>query len=522
MSENPNFAYDKVLYPNYLHAQTHPDRLATMTKFFGVKPKPVENCRVLELGCGTGSSLLSFACDLQGSEFVGVDLSEKQIELGKQTVSEIGLKNLDLRQADIMQINRENYGEFDYIIAHGVYSWVPDFVRDQMLKICGEMLAEQGVAFISYNALPGAHFSQMAREMMLFHTKNLTSIDDKVNESLGLLKFIADASPPDKVYHRVLQDELKKLSERNFANVYHDELADFYKPVYFYEFMDHAHRHNLQFVTEVERFTTKDLHYPKEVLETLREISDNVIALDQYLDFIKGRRFRQTLLCRKDLEIKRQPDPQILREIRIASPLKALSEKPDLAGKGREIFVGEENGKIEIDHPLIKTALFYLGKIWTRSAEFSEIIENCRKILSEQSGGEAEISEKDKKILTDVLFQAFCSGLLRFYVHEPRYATKVSEKPVASPIARWQVEHNQAVSTLLCTSVEIQDSLARELVRILDGTRDHERLVADLTEFINSEKFDESEEIKNTILQYLPEQLENNLKNFAGMALLVA
>lgn len=522
MSENQAFAYDKVIYPNYLHTQTHPDRLATMTKFFGVNPKPVENCRVLELGCGTGSSLLSFAYDLPDSEFVGVDLSEKQIELGKQTVREINLKNLDLRQADIMQISRESYGEFDYIIAHGVYSWVPDFVRDQMLKICGEMLAEQGVAFISYNAFPGAHFSQMAREMMLFHTKNLTSVDEKVNESLGLLKFIADASSREKVYHRVLQDELKKLSERNFANVYHDELADFYKPVYFYEFMDHAHRHNLQFVTEVEHFTTKELHYPKEVLETLQEISDNVIALEQYLDFIKGRRFRQTLLCRKDLEIKRQPDPQILREIRIASSLKTLSDSPDLAGKGHEVFVGEEKGKIEIDHPLTKAALFYLGKIWARSATFSEIIENCRQILSDQSGEDVEISGKDKEILTDILFQVFCSGLLRFHVHEPHYATEVSEKPVASPIARWQVEHNQAISTLLCTSVAMQDALGRELVRILDGTRDHEQLVSDLTAFINSEKFDQPTEIKNRILPHLPEQLENNLKNFANLALLVA
>lgn len=522
MAESSIFAYDKVLYPNYLHTQTHPDRLATMTKFFGVKPKPVEKCRVLELGCGTGSSLLSFAYDLSESEFIGIDLSEKQIEIGQKAVEGIGLKNLTLQQDDILKINRERYGEFDYIIAHGIYSWVPDDVRDQILKICREMLAEQGVAFVSYNALPGAHFSLMAREMMLFHTKNLTSVDEKVNESLGLLKFIADSSSPDKTYHQVLQDELKKLSERNFSNIYHDELADFYKPVYFHEFVAHAHQHDLQFVTEVEHFTTKELSYSKEILETLSEISDNVIALEQYLDFIKGRRFRQTLLCKKELDLHRHPDPMVLRQVRIASPMKNLSETPNLSGNKHEVFVTEDKGKIEIDNPLTKAVLFYLGQIWTRSASFDELIEKAELLLSEEKGESIEISEREKEILTDILFQVFCSGMIRFHVHEPVYSAEVSEKPEASLLARWQVENNEAVSTLLSTTVAIQDSLGRELVRLLDGTRDHDQLVKDLSVFVNSDKFEQPDDVKTRILQALPLQLATNLKHFADMALLIA
>ena len=84
----------------------------TLTKFFGVSPKSVENCRVLELGCGTGSSMLSFAYDLPGSEFIGIDLSEKQIEVGNIPVKAIGLENMKLIQGDIMQIN--------HIVKHSV------------------------------------------------------------------------------------------------------------------------------------------------------------------------------------------------------------------------------------------------------------------------------------------------------------------------------------------------------------------------------------------------------------------
>lgn len=522
MAEETMFAYDRFLYPNYLHTQTHPDRLATMTKFFGVNPKPVENCRVLELGCGTGSSLLSFAFDLQNSEFTGIDLSEKQIALGNTAVNAVGLKNLTLKQADIMDISRETYGEFDYIIAHGVYSWVPDFVRDQMLKICREMLAEQGVAFISYNALPGCHLRQMVREMMLFHSKNITAPVEKVQQSLGFLKFILDSSQKEKFHHSMLEYEFEKLSERSTEGVYHDDLAEINHPVYFHEFVSHAARHDLQFVTEVEHFTTKDVNYPKEVIEVLEEISEDVIAYEQYLDFINGRRFRQSLLCRRELEISKQPNRHTLRKIRIAALLNPVSEKPELSTNKHEEFSGAKVEKVEINHPLTKAAFYHLAQIWTHSTTFTELIESSKKLLDEESGTNVVITEKDEEILTDILFQIFCSGMIRLHVHEPRYATEVSEKPMVSPIARWQLDNAESISTLLCTSVVLQDKLGKEVLRLLDGTRDHAEILEAMTNFINSPAFDQPSEIKKGILSALPEQLENNLKKFADMGLLIS
>ncbi len=529
MHDENLFAYDKVLYPNYLHTQTHPDRLAAMTKFFGVDAKSVENCRVLELGCGPGGSLLSFAFDLPGSEFIGVDLSEKQIEIGNQAVAAVGLKNLTLRQGDIMRVTRGEYGEFDYIIAHGLYSWTPEIVRDRILDICRETLAPQGVAFVSYNAQPGCHFRQMAREMMLFHTRNLTSPVEKVNESLGLLKFIIDAAPEGKSHKEILRREFEKLKERNYENIFHDDLADVFHPVYFHEFVAHASRHDLQFVTEVEHFTTKDVNYPKEVLEVLESISNNssdaeasVIALEQYLDFINNRRFRQTLLCRREVNLSRQPDARVLRQVRIASPLRPVSEKPELSSAKHESFVGEKDEKIEINHPLTKAAFVHLGKIWARSIRFDELITASRTLLAAESGADFEITEKDEEILTEILFQIFCSGMLRLNVHEPFYTTEVSEKPLASPIARWQAQRGNSISTLLCTSVVVQDNLGLELVCLLDGTRNHRQLLADLSEFIKSEKLDQPAEIKQNILRDLPSQLEKNLQDFANMALLIS
>lgn len=522
MAEETMFAYDRFLYPHYLHPQTHPDRLATMTKFFGMNPQPIENCRVLELGCGTGSGLLSFAYDLPDSEFTGVDLSEKQIALGNVAVNAVGLKNLTLKQADIMDISRETYGEFDYIIAHGVYSWVPDFVRDQMLKICREMLAEQGVAFISYNTLPGCHLRRMVRDMMLFYSKDIAAPLEKVQQSLGLLKFIADSSNKDKNYHSILAAEFETLSKRNAEGIFHDDLADTNHAVYFHEFVSHAARHDLQFVTEVEHFTTKDVNYPKEVMDTLAEISDDVIAFEQYLDFINGRRFRQSLLCRRELEISKQPDRNMIRQVRIAAQLDPVSEKPELSTNKHEEFAGTKVEKIEINHPLTKAAFYYLAQIWAHSVTFDELVEASKKLLNDESETDFEIAEKDEEVLTDILFQIFCSGMIRLHIHEPRYAAVVSEKPCVSPIARWQLDNTESISTLLCTSVVLQDKLAVQVLKLLDGTRSHDEILMAITDFIGSPAFDQPLEIKKGILESLPAQLENNLKKFADMGLLVS
>ena len=73
------FSYEVMPYPSKFFLQTHPDRLATLATLFGMKSAPPERCRVLELGCGNGSNLVSHAFNLPEARFVGVDLAENHI-----------------------------------------------------------------------------------------------------------------------------------------------------------------------------------------------------------------------------------------------------------------------------------------------------------------------------------------------------------------------------------------------------------------------------------------------------------
>src|ERR1700742_1272227 len=204
--------YDEIAYPSYPFPQTHPDRLATLATLFGLQPAPIDKCRVLEIGCGDGANLIPMALMLPESEFVGVDLAAHPVAKGQKMAGALGLRNVTLQQLDIADLSA-SFGQFDYVIAHGVYSWVPAEVRDQLLAICKANLSPQGVAYVSYNAYPGSHLREMIRGMMQFHTRETCGADDRVNQSRALIRFLAQSQSESDLYETILTS-LDKERER--------------------------------------------------------------------------------------------------------------------------------------------------------------------------------------------------------------------------------------------------------------------------------------------------------------------
>src|SRR6266851_5993395 len=160
MTANIPYSYDEVPYHSFPFADSHPDRLATVAHLFGLTPPDPQTARILELGCASGGNLLPMAELYPQGRFIGIDLSERQIAAGQQAVTAVGLTNLELRQASILDVDA-SWGQFDYVIAHGVFSWVPEPVQDKILSICHTNLQPNGIAYISYNTLPGWHMRGM-------------------------------------------------------------------------------------------------------------------------------------------------------------------------------------------------------------------------------------------------------------------------------------------------------------------------------------------------------------------------
>src|SRR5262245_61104912 len=183
--------YDDVLYTGRPYPDSHTDRLAPVETLFGMKPAAIERCRVLEVACGDGANLVPMAYGLPESEFVGFDLAARPIAAGRRAAERLGLKNLTLVQRDVADFPTER-ARYDYIIAHGIYSWVPPEARDRLLGLVARHLAPNGVAFVSYNLYPGCHVRRMVWEMLRFHTDHLHDPQQRIAEAKTLARLLAN------------------------------------------------------------------------------------------------------------------------------------------------------------------------------------------------------------------------------------------------------------------------------------------------------------------------------------------
>lgn len=508
------FSYDEVPYPSFTFPQTHPDRLATIAAFYGIDAAAAQNCRVLELGCGDGTNLISMAYALPTSRFVGIDLSEVHIKDAKFAAETLDLANIELRQENVVELETAELGAFDFIIAHGLYSWVPDFVRDSVLNIYEQCLTPNGIGYISYNAYPGCHIRDMTREMMRFHTKDIVDPLKKVERGKELLRLITDAVESDSVYQAMLTLELEQISERSVPNVFHDDFADINQPFYFHEFVDQIGSYGMQYLAEADATSMSMNEIPEAARKSLEALGNDLVKREQYMDFVKCRRFRSSLICNAELRPNRSPQPSILSNLLVASQVESEGSTDQLSAPTPLRFIGPKGASLEINHPLTKASLIYLKNIWSRSVAFPELIEEARKLLTEFD--DAALEEESNRTAA-FLIQLYTAGFVKFRRHTPDFATEAGEFPMASTFARWQISRgSKSVTTLSGLNLEPEFEAVRSLISLLDGTRDRAALFSEMKEM-----FDVPAADRKAFEENLPAMIESNLAKLAESGLLV-
>lgn len=509
------FSYDVMPYPSKFFLQTHPDRLATLATFFGMNPPDVKTCRVMELGCGNGSNLISHAYNLPDAHFVGVDLAENHIEDAKRGAKELNLTNVEFYQMDVMEMSSEKFGKFDYVIAYGLFSWIPDFVQAKTLALYREFLTETGVGYISYNAFPGAHQREMAQKIMRFHTRNTDEPLEKVGKAVSFLAFLGENATEKETFAPFLQSELKRHFEHDAADIYHDDLSETNVAFYFHEFAGLLKKNGLQYLAEAELHAMSTQSLSPDAREFIESL-DSVVEREQYLDFFRGRIFRQTLFCRAEVELNRNPTPEIMSKFSLASSIRPQSENPEISSTKREKFIGLKGVGIEIDHPLTKAALTILGEIWGRAIAFDELLKKADEMIGRQDLT-AENWNEQFGIASAILLQ-ICRGtpLIELHLFQPEAFTEVSEKPKLNALAKWQLPQANNVLTLLNLDVKIDDEISHRLLEICDGTRNREELITEMRTFIEqSEDIDD----KETLLKDLPEWTDESLAQLAKLGI---
>ena len=512
------FPYDTVPYPSKFFLQTHPDRLAAAGILYGMQPAPVENCRVLELGCGNGSNLISHAFGLPNSKFVGIDLSEIHIDQANEAAKELDLANIEFRKIDVMQMTAEDFGKFDYITAHGLFSWVPDFVREKVLALFNELLEPNGVGYISYNAYPGAYSREMVRSLMLYHTRDIHDPNAKVEKAISLLGLLAKNATEPELYQRILQFEFRRHQTHDIADIFHDDLGDCYRPFYFHEFADLLNKNGLQFLSEAELHASSRQGVTAEYNELLNSF-DDPIEREQYLDLLRGRVFRQTLFCRSDIKLDREPKPDLIQKLYLSSSLRAIEPLEDIATQKIQKFGNAKGHTMQIDHPLTKASLAYLGEIWGRSISTTELLNAAKQILTNARSSIQNWDEEFETTRMILLQICLSSDLVELHTYAANAVGNAGAKPIVNRLSRWQLRDASNVLTLLNKDLKLEDKTAHHLLELMDGTRTKMKLVTDMQGFVRS-----ADDIadKQQLIRDMPDWVNESIQELERLGLFEA
>jgi len=455
-------SHNTVVYPGFPYPKTHPNSLAAMAILHGLNPAPVERCRVLDIGCNEGANLIPMAYAIPTSEFVGFDLAGLRVERGQERIRALGLTNVRLFQANLLDIGAE-LGQFDYIIAHGFYAWVPEPVRERMMALCGQLLTPDGVAFVSYNAKPGGHLRMMIREMMLDRAQGIEEPLKRVNESMAFLHFLVQSRPEGDGYRLLIQKQLEEIEKRSPETAIHDWLTDAYHPVSITELAQHAEKHGLQYLSEAVLPPVNDPGYRSEIRSLVESTSGgDIVKQEQVLDYLRARMFRETLLCRAERAVRRDFPVGHLCRLMLASQAESTpGDEP-----GARVFTLPAGFRMDSNHA---------GAI----ALFNELEANWPRAVSL---GELEPRLRDAGLLLDdegitLLVRLIVARFVEIRAWNAPVAAEVSTLPRASASARLEARTRKFATTLLHGTLKLDDPVVVSFLQLLDGTRDRAALL---------------------------------------------
>ena len=453
-----DIAYDEIKYPYSIRPATHVSRLAAAARLLGRDAPPVECCNVLEIGGGNAINLVSMALGLPEARFLSVDISEQAVKDGQELLRVTGVTNVACKAVDLRDIP-DSAGPFDYVIAHGVYAWVPGEVREAILALLGRLLSPKGVAMVSYNAQPGCRPRQVIRDLLLRATRGITDRQRRIEVARKTLEFYIGLWDTKKAFPATLNDEARLLMLRPEAVMFHDEMGAQYNPQLLTDVVADAARYGLAYLGDTQLGLLSDAFFPGDLFEKCLPLSEgDFIEFEQIRDFIEVRSFRQTLLCRAGGPINRGFEASRLTDLHVD-------------GRLERIFSAD----LKEDEYIFKT--LHGGEFSTRNQSFAESLIHLAEIFP-ASEPVASLSEDPETL--EALTNVFLMGGVEFMTAPFPVKATLDDRPRGSRLARAEVAFGlKEVSSLRHTYVSLDESGVRFLER-LDGTKDAAQLAADM------------------------------------------
>lgn len=438
--------YDAVAYPAALYPTTHPSHLVALARLHGLAAPDPTTARVLEIAGGDGVNLIAMAVALPDARFVSFDLSTRAVERGAALVRAAGLDNVSVEMGDVLEAAERMEGPFDYVIAHGLYAWVPEAVRAATLRLIGRVLSADGVAFVSYNAKPGGHLRVAIREMLLHGLEGIEAPEDRVARARALLVEFATPHAGDRPLLAAMREVAGPMARKTAASLFHDELSDVFAPQSLTEVVAAAAEHGLAFLNDAVSSMLFD-GLPGAELDDAA-----TVAAAQTSDYEALAFFHQTLLVRAGRSPRRTVDPALLASLSATTHARRIGETT--------FAIGED--ELEVDDARAADLLATLAAASPRRLSLERVgtLEEAAAVL--------DLYRRDLVQLHALPFPGTIDP---------------GERPCASPVALAQIALGATtIYTLDHRAVAFADAGPRAFLQLLDGTRDRAAIAADWAE----------------------------------------
>lgn len=466
-------SYDSIPYRGTVVANTSPSHLA-MCSHWHHGPRPsLQHFRLVELGCGDGANLLPLAFYDPESTFIGIDNSRPELDRAREGARCLGLENIHFVLKDVRSLGSTDLAPCDYIIAHGLYSWVPEDAREAILNSCQKNLTPSGLAYVSYNAKPGWATRCLVRETLLrARSVREAAIEDKAQRAIEVANDLLEDLPSrDYAFAVLLAEELERVRGGKPGYVFHEYLAEVNEGFWLREFVECALRNGLEYVADAQ-FCRWEGHVPTELKHALAKRNLDPIEQEEAADLLGDRYFRASILRRPDAPQELITRRELLEEVHVATSLSAKSDPFDLTEGVVERFLDVDGPEVTLDASITKAAVVLLAAQWPKGMRLKKLYKQASELLITH-GREVLIDARSQ--LADELMKLFEAGQIVLRLREPAYQTEISEYPQVHALARFEAEHRETLTTPYHLPLPFE-SQALALVRLLDGSRSRKEL----------------------------------------------
>ncbi|HTH49415.1 MAG TPA: methyltransferase regulatory domain-containing protein, partial [Candidatus Limnocylindria bacterium] len=455
--------YETLPYPHYVHPLSDPARSAVLGRLFGRQPADPRQARVLELGCGSGSNLLTLAARFPGSRFLGLDFSGPDIAAAREVAAEARLANVEFQQADLLTWTPPGQ-QFDYVIAYGLISWVADEVKARALELARACLAPQGIACFSYLTYPGCKQPEALRDLLRLHTEGLADAAEKLAAAQAVLGFLDGACGAQKNRPQAasLQAEVRRIRAKEPAFLLHDDLGVQRDPCYLLQFTGWAAEHGLQYLADSELHTMLAENLPLESARALLALKLDRLETEQFLDYVTNRSFRCSLMVGPEVPVNGRLHASALRELCFAPVLREVPlAKP---GDTEAQFRAADGTSLTVRSVPLLAFLRALGAGPDGFTPFADVLAEAEAVTG-RPFTPAERAQLDEDLLT-----LYGRRQLELSAVPCAPVERVPERPALTPLNRVMARRRGIVVTVRQQSQRLAEA-ERHFCRLLDGSR---------------------------------------------------